>query len=145
MDDDALTKVALTCPNMEILDVSSCLSLTEAGIASILEVCNQIRNLQFEKCPLIKHIGEGSELPNVEVVSAVGSVINDEGLAVIGSRCSRLLKLNLDFCERVTTDGIQAMVKTCRSLRGIQLKKCLQVSVYSLNSLLLSRGVKWTS
>ncbi|XP_070026612.1 uncharacterized protein [Nicotiana sylvestris] len=127
LDDGTLTKVALMCPNMEILDVSTCLSLTEAGIASVLEVCNQIRNLQFESCPLIKHIGEGAELPNVEVVSAATSAINDEGLALIGSRCSRLLKLNLTFCEGVTADGIQAMVTNCRSLRGIQLKMCPQL------------------
>ncbi|PHT47504.1 hypothetical protein CQW23_11712 [Capsicum baccatum] len=138
LDDDALMNVALICPNMDFLDVSSCNSLTEAGIISALEVCSQIRNLQLDNCPGIKHIGKGAELPNVEVISAAGSAINDEGLAMIGNRCSRLLKLNLENCIGVTAEGLHAIVKNCRSLRDINLKRCPQVSINSLNSLVFS-------
>ncbi|XP_060203041.1 uncharacterized protein LOC132631481 [Lycium barbarum] len=138
LDDDALTKVASMCPNMEILDVSSCTSLTEAGIASALAMCSQIRKLQFDDCPLTIRIGKGAELPNLEAISAAGSALNDEGLAMIGSRCSRLVKLNLENCKEVTAEGIQAMVKQCRSLREINLKKCPQVSINSLSSLVFS-------
>ncbi|XP_060206558.1 uncharacterized protein LOC132634305 [Lycium barbarum] len=138
LKDDSLTKVALLCPNMESLDVCLCKSLTEAGIASALEVCNHIRNLEFDKCPSIKRIGKGAELPNLEVINAAGSALSDEGLAMIGSRCSRLLKLNLENCKGVTAEGIQAIVKNCTSLREINLKKCRQVSASSLNSLVSS-------
>ncbi|MCD7464884.1 hypothetical protein HAX54_000144 [Datura stramonium] len=138
LDDDSLMNVALMCPNMEFLDVSSCTSLTEAGIFSALEVCNQMRSLQLDNCPGIKHIGKGAELLNLEVISAAGSALNDEGLAMIGSRCSRLLKLNLENCKGVTAEGLQAMAKKCRSLREINLKKCPQVSINSLNSLVFS-------
>ncbi|XP_059302895.1 F-box/LRR-repeat protein 3-like [Lycium ferocissimum] len=138
LDDDALTKVASMCPTMEILDVSSCTSLTGAGIASALEMCNQIRKLQFDDCPLTTHIGKGAELPNLEAISAAGSALNDEGLAMIGSRCSRLVKLNLENCKEVTAEGIQAMMKNCRSLRKINLKKCPQVSINFLSSLVVS-------
>ncbi|XP_059302898.1 F-box/LRR-repeat protein 3-like [Lycium ferocissimum] len=135
LDDDSLTKIALMCPNMESLYVCLCRSVIEAGIASALEVCNHIRNLEFVGCPLIKHIGNGAELPNLEVINAADSTLSDEGLAIIGSRCSRLLKLNLHNYEGVTIEGIQAMVKNCTSLREINLKRCVQVSVNSLNSI----------
>lgn len=138
LDDDSLLNVAMMCPNMEILDVTSCASLTEAGIISALEVFNQIRNLQLNNCPGIKHIGEGMELPNLEVISAAGSALNDEGLAMIGSRCPRLLGINLENCKGVTAEGLHAMVKNCRLLREINLKKCPQVSINSLNSLVFS-------
>lgn len=138
LDDDSLVNVALMCPNMEFLDVTSCTSLTEAGIIAALEVCNQIRDLQLDNCPGIKHIGKGVELPNVEVISAAGSALNDEGLAMIGNRCSRLLRLNLENCKGVTAEGLHAMVKKCRSLREINLKKCPQISINSLNTLVFS-------
>uniref|UniRef100_A0A3Q7FRT6 F-box domain-containing protein n=1 Tax=Solanum lycopersicum TaxID=4081 RepID=A0A3Q7FRT6_SOLLC len=86
----------------------------------------------------IKHIGKGAELPSLEVISAAGSALNDEGLVMIGSRCSRLLKLNLENCKGVTAEGLHAMVKNCRSLREINLKKCPQVSINSLNNLVFS-------
>ncbi|CAN4088564.1 unnamed protein product [Withania somnifera] len=138
LDDDSLMNVALMCPNMEFLDVSSCASLTDLGVISALEVCNKIRNLQLNNCPAIKHIGKGVELPNLEVIGAAGSELNDEGLAMIGSRCSRLLKINLENCKGVTSVGLLAMVKNCRSLREINLKKCPEVSINSLNSLVFS-------
>ncbi|KAM3380603.1 hypothetical protein P3S68_006176 [Capsicum galapagoense] len=130
--------VALMCPNLEFLAVRYCGSLSEAGIIYALEVCNQIRDLRFDGCPGIKHIGEGAELPNLEVISAVGSALNDEGLVMIGSRCSRLMKLNLQNCEGVTAEGLHAIVKNCRSWREINLRRCPQVSIHSLNSLVFS-------
>ncbi|KAH0762871.1 hypothetical protein KY290_018944 [Solanum tuberosum] len=138
LDDDSLMNVALMCPNMDFLDVISCTSLTEASIIGVLEVCNQIRDLQLDNCSGIKHIGKGAELPSLEVISAAGSALNDEGLVMIGSRCSRLLKLNLENCKGVTAEGLHAMVKNCRSLREINLKKCPQVSINSLNNLVFS-------
>ncbi|XP_059303516.1 F-box/LRR-repeat protein 3-like [Lycium ferocissimum] len=127
LNDDSLTKVALLCPNMESLNLYRCRSVTEAGIAFALEVCNHIRNLGFGRCQLIKNIGRGAELPNLEVINAAGSALSDEGLAMIGSRCSRLLKLNLDNCEEVTAEGIQAMVQNCKSLREVNLaEECLR-------------------
>ncbi|XP_060205229.1 uncharacterized protein LOC132633051 [Lycium barbarum] len=127
LNDDSLTKVALLCPNMESLNVYRCRSVKEAGIAFALVVCNHIRNLGFGRCQLIKNIGRGPELPNLEVINAAGSALSDEGLAMIGSRCSRLLKLNLDNCEEVTAEGIQAMVQNCTSLREVNLtEECLR-------------------
>ncbi|KAG5629754.1 hypothetical protein H5410_001471 [Solanum commersonii] len=82
LDDKSLMNIAVMCLNMEILDVSLCTDHTEAGIISTLEVCNQIRYLQLDKGPGIKHIGEG----------AVGSILNDEGLAMIGNIFSLQLK-----------------------------------------------------
>ncbi|XP_009765662.1 uncharacterized protein LOC107774085 [Nicotiana tabacum] len=138
LDDDSLAKVALACPNLEMLDVSSCRNLTEAGIASVLEVCIQMRDLRLDHCSMITHIGQGTELPNLEVINAAGSALSDKGLAIIGSRCSRLLKLNLENCKGVTADGIHALVKNCKSLREINLKNCPQVSISSLNSMVFS-------
>ncbi|KAK4350206.1 hypothetical protein RND71_029519 [Anisodus tanguticus] len=48
-----------------------------------------------------------------------------------------LLKLNLEECEGVTAEAIQAMVKNCTSLREINLKRC-QVNASSLNSIVSS-------
>ncbi|PHT47503.1 hypothetical protein CQW23_11711 [Capsicum baccatum] len=138
LDDESLMMVALMCPNLEFLAVRYCGSLSEAGIIYALEVCNQIRDLRFDGCPGIKHIGEGAELPNLEVISAVGSALNDEGLVMIGSRCSRLMKLNLQNCKGVTAEGLHAIVKNCRSWREINLRRCPQVSIHSLNSLVFS-------
>ncbi|KAG5629674.1 hypothetical protein H5410_001391 [Solanum commersonii] len=60
LDYKSLMNIAFMCLNMEILDVSSCTNHTEA-----------------DNCPRINHIGEGTALFNLEVISAVGSTLND--------------------------------------------------------------------
>lgn len=91
-------------------------------------MCYHIRNLDFCGCLLIRHIGIGAELPNLR---AARSALSDEGLAMIGSRCPPLMKLNLEDCKGVTAEGIQAMLKNCTSLRERNLKRCHQVSASS--------------
>ncbi|WMV21940.1 hypothetical protein MTR67_015325 [Solanum verrucosum] len=74
------------------------------------------------------HIGIGAELPNLR------AALSDEGLAMIGSRCPPLLKLNLEDCKGVTAEN-------CTSLREINLKRCHQVSASSY-SVLSSSSLK---
>ncbi|PHT47502.1 hypothetical protein CQW23_11710 [Capsicum baccatum] len=48
------------------------------------------------------------------IIHAADSALSDKGLAIIGSRCSRLLKLDLENCE---AKGIQAIVRISTTLR----------------------------
>ncbi|KAM3380602.1 hypothetical protein P3S68_006175 [Capsicum galapagoense] len=48
------------------------------------------------------------------LTEAADSALSDKGLAIIGSRCSRLLKLDLENCE---AKGIQAIVRISTTLR----------------------------
>ncbi|KAM3268977.1 hypothetical protein P3S67_030941 [Capsicum chacoense] len=48
------------------------------------------------------------------LTEAADSALSDKGLAIIGSRCPRLLKLDLENCE---AKGIQAIVRISTTLR----------------------------
>lgn len=41
--------------------------------------------------------------------------------------CPLLEQLNISWCDQVTKDGIQALVRSCPGLKGLFLKGCTQV------------------
>nr|GMC46922.1 F-box/LRR-repeat protein 3-like [Ipomoea batatas] len=61
----------------------------------------------------IESIGEGPELPKLEVLSAARSGLNDSGLAAIGIRCLGLLKLAHGNWDRVLHDMFVEADRVC--------------------------------
>ncbi|KAF7112288.1 hypothetical protein RHSIM_RhsimUnG0244000 [Rhododendron simsii] len=102
LSDECLAKLASVCPSLEVFDLSSCKAITEKGIADFLKSGSKVRKLWINECEGIMNIGHGFELPELEVLGAARSGINDDGLVVIGNRCGKLLKLNLGGCLGVT-------------------------------------------
>ncbi|KAF7112296.1 hypothetical protein RHSIM_RhsimUnG0244100 [Rhododendron simsii] len=139
LTDECLAKLALVCPSLEVLDVSSCKGITDNGIADFLKRESKIRKLWINKCQAIKNIGNGFELSELVVLGAARSGINDDGLVVIGNTCRGLLKLNLDGCLGVTTIGLKEILTNCKRLREINLTGCLNVSTETADWLVSSR------
>ncbi|KAE9457722.1 hypothetical protein C3L33_10379, partial [Rhododendron williamsianum] len=129
LSDECLAKLASTCPTLEVLDVSSCKGITEKGIADSLKSNSKIRKLLINECGGIMNIGNGFELPELEFLEATRSGINDDGLVVIGNRCDKLFKLNLNGCLGVTTVGLKEILRNCKRLRNLNLTGCLNMSL----------------
>lgn len=41
--------------------------------------------------------------------------------------CQHLEYLNLSWCDQITKDGVEALVRGCRGLRALLLRGCTQV------------------
>ncbi|KAF7112294.1 hypothetical protein RHSIM_RhsimUnG0244400 [Rhododendron simsii] len=139
LSDECLAKLASTCPTLEVLDVSSCKGITEKGIADSLKSNSKIRKLRINECGGIMNIGNGLELPELEVLEATRSGINDDGLVVIGNRCDKLFKLNLNGCLGVTTVGLKEILRNCKRLRNLNLTGCLNMSLDMIDWMVFSR------
>ena len=46
--------------------------------------------------------------------------------------CQHLEYLNLSWCDQITKDGVEVLVRGCRGLRALLLRGCTQVRVCSL-------------
>lgn len=49
----------------------------------------------------------------------------------VSEGCPLLEQLNISWCDQVTKDGIQALVRSCPGLKSLFLKGCTQVSFLS--------------
>lgn len=47
----------------------------------------------------------------------------------VSEGCPLLEQLNISWCDQVTKDGIQALVRSCPGLKGLFLKGCTQVQL----------------
>ncbi|PSS07548.1 F-box/LRR-repeat protein [Actinidia chinensis var. chinensis] len=139
LTDECLRKVAYVCSGLETLDVSCCKGITEKGIANFFKDGSKIRHLVITDCWEIKNIGAGFELPKFEVLQAIRTGINDEGLAIIGNRCCGMLTLNLECCLGVTVVGLEAIVTNCKRLRELNLKWCVNVRMGTADWMVFSR------
>ncbi|XP_015872002.2 uncharacterized protein LOC107409080 [Ziziphus jujuba] len=139
LDNDTISMFASSCPNLKFLDLSCCFNITEEGISEVLKRCSEIRYLRIEHCSGIKTLVIDYELSSLEVLCAWESGIDDDGLAMIGNRCCRLLQLDLTGCSNVTVKGVKEVVQNCRVLREINLKWCNNVDVDIIAWMVFSR------
>ncbi|KAH9667285.1 f-box domain-containing protein [Citrus sinensis] len=139
LSDEFLKKLAVLCPNLEVIDLSHCLGITEEGIGEILKSCCEIKCLEIKRCRAVFDLGIDLELPKLEVLQASGSALNDHALKMIANTCSRILHLDLDNCLNVTTSGVKEVVEHCRTLREINLRWCDEVNVDIVAWMVFSR------
>lgn len=124
LSNECLEKIAISCPGLELLDVSDCPSITRKGIGEILRNCTGLKHLQISGCGAIKSLGMDAKLRRLEVLRASGSGLNDDGLMMIAKKCPALVYLDVMGCSGVTSKGVKEVVYHCRRLKEINLNWC---------------------
>lgn len=124
LSNECLEKISLSCPNLELLDISDCPGITRKGIGEIVRNCTNVRHLQMSGCGAIKSLGIDTKLQKLERLQASGSGLNDEGLIVIAKKCPALMYLDVMSCSGVTSKGVKEVVYRCQRLREINLHWC---------------------
>ncbi|OMO65169.1 hypothetical protein COLO4_31487 [Corchorus olitorius] len=117
--DELLERVGLMFPSLKVLSLDGCSEVTSRGIEAILKSCKYISELSLENYTKAKMIEANSEVAqvNLEELILEDSAIDDEGLAVIATKCPQLVHINLSGCREVTSNGIKQMLKNIKTLR----------------------------
>lgn len=126
--DEDVKKIASICPNLELLDLSSCWGISEKGVVEALKKCCKIKYLSLAYCAGLMLFEINFDLPKLEVLNLSESRIGDEALSIISKTCCGLTHLDLQNCFNVTANGVKQVVENCRGLREINLKCCNKVS-----------------
>jgi hypothetical protein len=118
---------ALMCPNLELVDLSNCVCISN-GIVQVLRHC-KIMHLNLSSCLNVNLLGMNFEVPKLEVLNLSMTKIDDRTLYVISKNCSGLLQLDLEKCNNITEKGVKQVVKKCTRLNEINLRHCCKVSI----------------
>ncbi|KAF7153645.1 hypothetical protein RHSIM_Rhsim01G0030700 [Rhododendron simsii] len=86
-----------------------------------------------------RYSDDHSVLLNLKTLKACGTEIDDNGMAMSGTRCRNLRYLDIGNCKKVTDKGVMEVVRNCQRLRDIILDDCEKVSSCTLPLMLLSR------
>jgi len=139
LKDKNIKMFASVFPNLQLLDLSQCIDMSEEDICQILRRCCEIRELNLAYFSRVRLRKMNFEVPKLESLNLSHTKVDDEALFAISKSCSGLLQLSLENCCNVTEKGVKHVVENCRQLRVINLRNCHNVHADDVALMLLSR------
>lgn len=130
--DGMIDKCCQVLHNLQELDISSCLHITNTGLNSITAYLTELKILKLSWCAKITDEGLlGVAEGGISAASAC-SLSRLESKAGI-SRLTKLSVLDVSHCTSLTDDGIES-VHSLVNLKSLNLNMCIEVSVFLSNS-----------
>ncbi|KAF4468796.1 F-box and leucine-rich repeat GRR1 [Fusarium albosuccineum] len=122
IDDDAFLSLTpgRMFEHLRILDLTSCIRLTDAAVVKIIEVAPRLRNLVLAKC---RNITDAA----VHAISRLGK---------------NLHYVHLGHCGNITDEGVKRLVQNCNRIRYIDLGCCVNLTDESVKRLALLPKLK---
>ncbi|XP_062163008.1 putative F-box/LRR-repeat protein 23 [Alnus glutinosa] len=108
ISDEGLSEVAAKLPLLEELDISYSSSLSKEALEAVGRCCPYLKSLKFNSRRLYLE--------------------SDEEALAIAENISELRHLQL-FGNKLTNDGLQAILDGCPHLESLDLRQCLNVSL----------------
>ncbi|KAM0558344.1 hypothetical protein ACHAPJ_005038 [Fusarium lateritium] len=122
IDDEAFLSLppGRTFEHLRILDLTSCVRLTDAAVQKIIDVAPRLRNLVLAKC---RNITDAA----VHAISKLGK---------------NLHYVHLGHCGNITDEGVKKLVQNCNRIRYIDLGCCTNLTDESVKRLALLPKLK---
>ncbi|KAK4191343.1 SCF E3 ubiquitin ligase complex F-box protein grrA [Podospora australis] len=121
IDDGAfLSLPSRTYEHLRILDLTSCVRLTDRAVEKIIDVAPRLRNLVFAKC----------------------RNLTDAAVYAISRLGKNLHFLHLGHCGHITDDAVKRLVSVCNRIRYIDLGCCTKLTDDSVTRLALLPKLK---
>lgn len=124
--------------HLRILDLTSCVRLTDQAVDRIITVAPRLRNLVLAKCRNITDTAVhsiarlGKNLHYVHLGHC--SQITDEAVKRLVHCCNRIRYIDLGCCVHLTDDSVTRLA-TLPKLKRIGLVKCSNITDESVNAL----------
>lgn len=109
-----------TYEHLRILDLTSCVRLTDRAVEKIIEIAPRLRNLVFAKC----------------------RNLTDAAVYSISRLGKNLHFLHLGHCGHITDDAVKRLVSVCNRIRYIDLGCCNKLTDDSVTRLALLPKLK---
>ncbi|KMZ64378.1 F-box protein SKP2A [Zostera marina] len=114
LTDRSLLALAHGCPKLSKLVVSGCTTFTDSSLAYLTGVCTGMRHLNLCGC---------------------GRAVTDRALRAIARNCPELQVLNIGWCEEVSDQGVTSLAIGCPDLRSLDLCACVLITDESVVAL----------
>lgn len=129
MRSEILEPVLRRHPNVERLDLSSCVEVKDSDLATVAKfACQRLQSIELIRTKGFGAVGMRSLVDCMvlhEVDLSFCSQIGDKEVIAL-SELQRLQKLKLTQCRRVTDVGLSAL-SNCKDLENLGLKLCLGI------------------
>lgn len=161
IEGDCVEEMAAQCSSLEVLNLRGCDRITDSAVAAVADFCAKISSLVLEGCcritdfsiaKLATQCSRLTELnvswcekltdksaaalhkPIAKLLCAGCSSLTDKGLKALSRQCyTTLTTIDLSFCGRITTAGVQKyLLDSCPKIHSITVECCPKVSIKAL-------------
>jgi F-box/leucine-rich repeat protein 2/20 len=123
LTDKSMQLVAESYPDLESLNITRCVKITDDGLLQVLQKCFSLQTLNLYALSGFtdKAYMKISLLADLRFLDICGAQnISDEGIGHI-AKCNKLESLNLTWCVRITDAGVNTIANSCTSLEFLSL------------------------
>ena len=137
LTDQALKHVSIGLVNLKTLNLSFCVSVTDAGIKFLSKMPN-LQELNLRSCDNItdtslRYLSEGgSRLTSLDVSFCVK--IGDHGLYYLAQGLFGLRSLSICACS-ISDDGIIRLVKSLHEITTLNIGQCIKITDKGLSAI----------
>ena len=115
---------------IEKLDLSGNERITEITFFICMRLC-QLRSIDLSHCKEIKDYGFialGKNSPGIEIAILNNCLITNIGLLGMLGYAKRIRKLDLSYCQEITSQGVKHIPILCPHLNQLKLSGCSKVT-----------------
>ncbi|KAI1300509.1 SCF ubiquitin ligase complex subunit [Mortierella claussenii] len=142
-----LTTSTIRFEQLRVLNLTSCVHITDETLARVIPAAPRLRNLTLTKCDRITDAG-------ASVIKVLGkhlhylhlghcSKLTDKAITTLTQHCTRIRYLDLACCSKLTDAAVFAMAQLPK-LRRIGLVKCANITDHGIYAMLVSQIVPQT-
>lgn len=111
--DQVLEAVCLHLPSLRSLGLMGNSRISDRGIYEVAKKCTDLKSLNLSYCSRVTSVGllhVFSLLPGLLSLQLACCKIGDASLRAMADFCPALKRLDVDFCEDITAEGIYAIL-----------------------------------
>ncbi|XP_061391676.1 uncharacterized protein LOC133327120 [Musca vetustissima] len=144
VNDDCLTCIVSSLPQLQDLNVAGCSGVTNAG-AMLLANASRLQNLNISRCDGITTDGLAHGIAKdtnrvLQRLNMSNLIVCEEGIKSIARNCPELRVLNVGHCVNgVTDESVQCIVQHLRWLRELSLEDCFRLTDAALTGIDMSK------
>jgi F-box and leucine-rich repeat protein GRR1 len=131
-------------PQLRILDLTQCISLTDSDLITLVSNAPRLRNVILYKCSsltdrgIVSLVSLGKYLHYLHLGHCLE--ITDRGVTELARHCTRLRYLDLASCVRITDAACIEIGNSLEKLKRIGLVKCINITDAGIVSLVCGRA-----
>ncbi|CAH2063667.1 unnamed protein product [Thlaspi arvense] len=147
LTDKSMQLVAESYQDLESLNITRCVKITDDGLLRVLQKCSSLQTLNLYALSSFtdKAYKKISLLADLRFLDLCGAQnLSDEGLGHI-AKCKKLESLNLTWCVRITDAGVITIANSCTSLEFLSLFGIVGVTDRCLEALSQTCSVTLTT
>lgn len=137
--DEGLMALVASSPNLSVINLYGCKNITDEGIKFLAKMCPKLADINLANCKKVTEKSISEIAVNCPDLISIDlrfnkNIIGSNGLSDLTSKCLKLKKINLTFCD-ISDSVIESIPENCSQVTSINLNSNSKLTDKGLQAL----------